>query len=251
MTPLERGSLLHSLFERFFSEWQRLGHAAITPALMSEALALFGRLADEALAALPVADRALERTRLLGSIVGMGVAERVFELEADSGVQVAERRLETALNGVFVFPRGFETRRIAVRGKADRIDVLADGSLAVVDYKLGRMPDLRTSVQIAVYAHCARQALETADGRDHPIASATYLAFGDDRRLEGPLSTGQDPAQIAVEARASEFAAAVDRIEAGEFPPRPKRPNECQWCGYAGVCRKEYRAEVEDAAESV
>jgi RecB family exonuclease len=251
LTPLERGSLLHALLEQFFGEWQRLGRGTITPALMPEALALFGRLAEEALAALPIADRALERTRLLGSIVGMGVAERVFELEADSGVEVAERRLETALNGEFVFPRGFETRRIAIRGKADRIDVLGDGSIAVVDYKLGRLPDLRTSVQIAVYAHCARQALEAADGRHHPIASAMYLAFGDDRRLEGPIGGAQDPAQIAVEIRAAEFAAAVDRIEAGEFPPRPKRPNECQWCGYAGVCRKEYRAEVEDAAEPV
>ena len=251
MTPLERGSLLHVLFERFYGEWQRLGHGAITPALTPEALALFGRLADDALAALPVADRALERTRLMGSIVGMGVAERVFELEADSGVAIAERRLETALNGVFVFPRGFETRQIDIRGKADRVDVLADGSISVVDYKLGRMPDLRSSVQIAVYAHCARQALEAADGRPHRIASAMYLAFGDDRRLEGPIGGAREPAQIAVEARAAEFAAAIDHIEAGEFPARPKRPNECQWCGYAGVCRKEYRVEVEDAAEPV
>ncbi len=251
MTPLERGSLLHSLFERFYGEWQRLGHGAITPASMPEALALFARMTEEALAVLPAADRALERTRLLGSIVGMGVAERVFELEADSGVAIKERRLETVLNGVFMFARGFAMREIAIRGKADRVDVLSDGSIAVVDYKLGRMPDTRSSVQIAVYAHCARQALEQADGRIHPIASAMYLAFGDDRRLEGPIGGPQEPAQIAVEARAAEFAGAVEHIEAGEFPPRPKRPTECQWCGYAGVCRKEYRAEVEDAAEPV
>jgi RecB family exonuclease len=251
MTPLERGSLLHSLFERFYGEWQRLGHGTITPALMPDALALFARMADDVLQALPAGDRALERTRLLGSIVGMGVAERVFELEADGGLAIAERRLETALDGTFTFPRGFETRQIAIRGKADRIDVLADGSIAVVDYKLGRMPDLRSSVQVAVYAHCARQALEAADGRPHGIAAAMYLAFGDDRRLDGPVGGPHEPAQIAVEARAAEFAAAVDRIEAGEFPPRPRRPNDCQWCGYAGVCRKEYRAEVEDAAESV
>jgi hypothetical protein len=102
-----------------------------------------------------------------------------------------------------------------------------------------------------VYAHCARQVLEREDGRPHPIVSAMYLAFGDDRRLEGPLGGSQEPAHIAVEVRAGEFAGAVDRIEAGEFPPRPKRPNECQWCGFAGVCRKEYRAEIDDAAEPV
>jgi RecB family exonuclease len=253
MTPLERGTLLHSLFERFYGEWQRLGHGAITPASMPDAVTLFTSIAEGALAALPAADAALERTRLLGSIVGMGVAERVFELEADSGMAIKERRLESVLNGVFAFPRlhGLATREIAIRGKADRVDVLADGSIAVVDYKLGRVPDTRSSVQIAVYAHCIRQMLEGSDRRPHPIVSAMYLAFGDDRRLEGVLGGPNEPAQLAVEARAAAFADAVERIEAGEFPPRPKRPNECQWCGYAGVCRKEYRAEVDDAAEPV
>jgi RecB family exonuclease len=251
LTPLERGSLLHVLFERFYGQWQQAGHGAITAATMPDALAMFSAIADEALAVLPEADRALERTRLLGSIVATGVAERVFELEADSGVAIRQRRLESVLNGEFVFPRlhGLATRHIAIRGTADRIDVLTDGSIAVVDYKLGRMPDLASSVQIAVYAHCARQLLEKADGRAHRIASAMYLAFGDDRRLEGPIGSAQEPAQIAVEARVSDFAAAVERIEAGEFPPRPKRPNECQWCGFAGVCRKEYQTEAEDAAE--
>jgi RecB family exonuclease len=220
---------------------------------MPDALALFSVIAGEALDRLPVADRALERTRLLGSIVGTGVAERVFELEADSGVVIERRWLEAELNGVFTFPAlyGLTTRRIEIRGKADRVDLLADGSLAVVDYKLGRLPDVRSSTQIAVYAHCARQQLEAADGRPHPIAAAMYLAFGDDRRLEGRLGSASDPVPLVVETRATEFARAVERIEAGEFPPRPRRPGECQWCGYAGVCRKEYRAEDDEAAEPV
>jgi hypothetical protein len=29
------------------------------------------------------------------------------------------------------------------------------------------------------------------------------------------------------------------------------RPNECAWCRYAGVCRKEYLIEDDEAAESV
>ena len=123
--------------------------------------------------------------------------------------------------------------------------------MSVIDYKLGRLPDVKSSIQIAVYAHCARQMLEAADGGSHPISSAMYLAFGDDRRLEGSLCGPSDPVTQAVEARASEFAATVERIEAGVFPPRPRRPGDCQWCPYAGVCRKEYRAEDDEAAESV
>ena len=50
---------------------------------------------------------------------------------------------------------------------------------------------------------------------------------------------------------ASDFAAIVEHIEAGEFPPRPQRPGDCQWCRYALVCRKEYAPESDEATESV
>ena len=78
-----------------------------------------------------------------------------------------------------------------------------------------------------------------------------YLAFGDDKRLEGPLGSSSQPADMAVDARASDFASIIDRIEAGEFPPKPLRPGECQWCRYALVCRKEYAPDSDEAAELV
>jgi CRISPR/Cas system-associated exonuclease Cas4 (RecB family) len=65
---------------------------------------------------------------------------------------------------------------------------------------------------------------------------------------------GSTPEEVssAVNAKASEFAEMVARIEEGRFPPDPRTPGECAWCGFAGVCRKEYRVEDEDeAAESV
>ena len=254
LTPLERGTLLHTLFERFYREWQEAGGTGITAATLPDALALFSRIAESEFDGLPEADRALERARLLGSIVGSGVAERVFEAEADAGMDVRRRLLEQELNGSFSFPAGmgFEQRQIDIKGKTDRIDVLADGSLRVVDYKLGRMPDLKTSIQIAVYAHCAQQALEAADGAPHPISAASYLAFGDEQKLEGALER-RGAVQAAVHARAAEFAATVARIEAGVFPPAPKHPNQCQWCGFSGVCRKEYHVEEEadEAADAV
>jgi RecB family exonuclease len=256
MTPIERGTLLHGLFERFYKAWQDEGQGAITEDTLPVALERFTAIVDDALGKLSAADRELERTRLLGSIVGRGVAERVFELEADAGGDVRERRLEQPLTGTFTFPRGFAPpQAIAIRGVADRIDVLDDGSLRIVDYKLGRMPDLKTSVQIAVYAHCARQAIEAEDGRSHPVSSAAYLAFGDDRQVAGPVGGDKRaPAAIAVETLAQRFAIAVADIEAGRFPARPRDPKSCAWCAYAGVCRKEYAAgtnEDDDAADAV
>ncbi|HWB29785.1 MAG TPA: PD-(D/E)XK nuclease family protein [Vicinamibacterales bacterium] len=254
LTPLERGTLLHTLFERFYQRWQTSGRGAITAAAIPEALSLFSQVMDEALASLPEADRVLEEMRLHGSMVAPGVAARVFELEAADPREVRERLIEEALEGTFTFPihHGFSTRDIDIRGKADRIDVFADGALRVVDYKLGRMPHLETSVQVGVYAYCAQEKLAARDGRPHEIAGAMYLAFGDDR-LEGRLR-GATPAEVssAVNAKASEFAEMVARIEEGRFPPDPRTPGECAWCGFAGVCRKEYRVEDEDeAAEPV
>ena len=253
LTPLERGNLIHELFERFYRAWDAERGGSITAATLPEAVARFAALTDEMLARLPEADRALERARLLGSLVAPGVAERVFQMEADEGGQVVRRLLESELKGPFVFPMlgGLATRTIEISGKADRIDVLHDGSLRVVDYKLSRLPDTRTSIQIAVYAHAARQWLEARDKRAYSIREAKYIAFGDEDKFEGALGSRDQPAAIAVETRAGEFAGVIGRIESGEFPPQPRRVSECAWCRYAGVCRKEYREGGDETAEPV
>ncbi len=94
LTPLERGTLLHELFEKFYRRWLAERRGAITAESLPDAMAMFAALTHEALAALPAADRALEEARLLGSIVARGVAERVFELEVDAGGVIVDRRVE-------------------------------------------------------------------------------------------------------------------------------------------------------------
>jgi RecB family exonuclease len=245
LSPLERGALVHTLFEEFYRAWHADGHRTITPGTLPVALEMFATLAREALAKLPPADRALEEVRLLGSIVARGVAERIFELEADVGGEIVDRLLEFTLRGPVSFPRlhGFDQRVVEISGKADRIDVFKNGELRVVDYKLSRIPDTDTSIQIAAYAHAVQQLLEAADGRPHLVTQAMYLAFGDERQTEGKLAPAGQETVSAIKARASEFADVIDHIERGEFPPRPKRMGDCAWCRYAGVCRKEYRVE--------
>jgi len=253
LTPLERGNLIHELFERFYRMWDEERGGSITAATLPEAVARFASLTDEMLARVPEADRVLERARLLGSLVAPGVAERVFQTEADEGGQVVRRLLEIELKGPFVFPMlgGLKTRTVEISGKADRIDVFHDGGLRVVDYKLSRLPDTRTSIQIAVYAHAARQWLEARDKRPYSIREAKYIAFGDEDRFEGGLGSRNEPPAIAVETRASEFAGVIDQIESGAFPPQPRRVADCTWCRYAGVCRKEYVKGEDEAAEPV
>jgi RecB family exonuclease len=252
LTPLERGTLLHELFEQFYRQWHADGMGAITTTSLPEAVDRFSRLTRERLRDLPPADRVLEDARLLGSLVARGVAERVFELEADAGRAVVERLVEVDLNGPFVFPAmgGLRQVTVAVKGKADRVDIFADGSIGVVDYKLGRMPKSH-AVQVAVYAFCARTALAGPGGAARRVQSATYLAFGEEGRLDGQVGRSDESADIAIEDRAGQFAAHVGHIEAGRFPAHPQHVGDCTWCPYAGVCRKEYRSEDDDAADSV
>jgi RecB family exonuclease len=248
LTPLERGSLVHRLFERFYKAWQADGHHAITPANLSEAVDRFAALTAEELAGMAESDRALETTRLLGSIVGRGFAERVFEAESNAGHEVERRLLEHSLHGPVAFPVIGGTRTIEIRGVADRIDVLTDGSLRLVDYKLTRLPDLDQAVQLAVYAFAAKHVLEAADGLPHVVRAAMYFAFASDTRYEAALAGGSEGAvPAAVDAGAMQFARVIGHIEAGDFPAKPRNTGLCEWCGFAGVCRKEYEGDGETA----
>jgi RecB family exonuclease len=249
LTPLERGTLLHRLLEQFYRAWQTNGGKAITRATLGDAVALFERLARAALARLPAGDRALEEARLLGSLVTPGLARRVFDLELSGGEGVSERLIEAMLDGSYVFPQlgGFKQRTIEIRAKADRIDIFEDGSLRVIDYKLGRAPDRDSTLQVSVYAHAAQAMLQARDKRPHPIRDARYLAFGE-REFRGRDET--HPADV-VAGRVSLFADAIERIEAGHFPARPVDVGKCGFCGFAGVCRKEYWSEADESAESV
>jgi len=235
LTPQERGQLVHEVFEQFFGEWQARGGGAITTGNLAMAMALFDEVAERHLAALPEGDRALERNFLLGSAAAAGFGERAFVFEIEDGVPVVERLLEHELEGEFAFAAGGETRRVRLRSKADRIDLLQDGTLRIVDYKIGRAPDRKRSLQLPIYGVCAQQALDGRHGRSWTVSRAGYIAFKEKQAftplqsLDKALSEGQ-----------SRLLAVVDGIERGEFPVQPDEPFMCNWCAYASVCRQDY-----------
>ncbi len=235
MTPQERGHFVHTVFESFFREWQRLGHGAITTSNVGEAIALFETVAEAHLAALPEGDRALERTLLLGSAAAAGFGERAFAFEIEDGIPVMERLLEYQLEDTFTFATEGGTRRVTLRSKADRIDLLQDGTLRIVDYKTGRAPEKKRSLQLPIYGVCAQQALDGRHGRTWTVSRAGYIAFKD----KTPFTPLQNPERALAEGQAT-LLAVVDGIERGEFPVRPDEPFLCTWCAYAGVCRKDY-----------
>lgn len=238
LTPQEQGQFLHDVFQEFFAQWQAGGGRGVTNDNVTEALALFERVADARLETLSESDRALERTHLLGSAAAPGLAERAFAFEIEQGGDVIERLLEHTLEGEFVFKGPDGPRKIRLRAKADRIDLLADGTLRIVDYKLGKAPKSGRALQLPVYGVAAEQHLEGRHGRSWTLSRAGYVAF----RERSPFTAlgASSSLQDAVDAGQERLLEAIDGIERGEFPPQPDEPFICTRCGFASVCRKDY-----------
>ncbi|MEW6321291.1 MAG: PD-(D/E)XK nuclease family protein [Acidobacteriota bacterium] len=241
-TPLERGRFLHELFERFFSEWQRGGRQQITPDTLPEARELFEAVCEQALSRLSAAEAAIERPRLLGSAVSPGIGHRVLAMEAERSAasEVVARLIEYPIEGVFTFHRADGTPRdVELNAKADRIDLLANGSLRVIDYKSNRTPNLKSALQLPVYSLSARDQLSRRDGRAWTIAEAMYVSFEGDRAVVPFAERGKTLAEL-LDAAEDRLIATLDHIAAGRFPPRPERRSLCASCPYDAVCRKEW-----------
>ena len=188
MDPRQQGQFMHQVFEAFFKEWQDRGYQAIVPDNLDQAREVFEQVVERSLGALSETEAALERTRLLGSSAAVGLGEAVLRMEVERSVGVVARLLEHRLEGEFTFETPSGPRVIALRGKADRVDLLEDGTFRLIDYKLGWPPQRARALQLPIYSLCAEQRLSGHLGRTWTIGDAVYLAFKGPRRVV-PLFT--------------------------------------------------------------
>ncbi len=253
--PRVQGQFLHEVLADFFGAWQASGRGAITAATIETARAAFAETVEKRLASAGRAEAALWRARLLGSAARSGIGEIVLRAEAAAAEAVAERLTEHRLDGPCrlrapgtgaagedAAGRGDPPERtVTLRGIADRIDVLEGNRLRIIDYKLGRAPDVRRAVQLPLYAVHARQqfAASRGTGLQPGVAGAAYLAFGERQPLVPITSRGLSLDQ-AIEEGQGRALQAIDGIERGSFPRRPAETFICSRCPYATVCRKDY-----------
>jgi ATP-dependent helicase/nuclease subunit B len=166
------------------------------------------------------------------------MAETVFRVEAARGARIVERLLEYRLESELEVGPDGEARVIALSGVADRIDLLDDGTLRVIDYKTGTPPKPARALQLPIYSLCAERAL--ADRGDDPwsVGDALYISFKG--RPVVPLFPRRgDRDRVLADAKARLFQV-VGAIERGEFPVLPEQPFLCGYCAYSSVCRKDY-----------
>ena len=236
-SPLERGRFLHELFETFFHEWQARGRGRITSREMADARALFEEIAEPALRSLSPAEAALERARLLGSAVGSGIADRVFAMEAERGVEIRERLMEYELDGEFTFTGDDgATQAVRLRAKIDRVDVLGDGTFRLIDYKTKYVPDRRTALQLPIYSRCVSQTLSEQHGSTITASEAMYLSFEGPQAVV-PLEERGKLFEDLTTSASHRLVAALNDIARGHYPPVPETKNLCTMCRFTAVCR--------------
>jgi RecB family exonuclease len=243
MDPRKQGQFVHEVFEEFFTTWQAQGRGAVTPANLDEARDLFAAVVDRLILRLPTAEAGLERTRLLGSSAAAGLGDAVLRMEAERPVAVVERLLEHRLEGDFTIATEAGPRTVALKGKADRVDLLADGTFRLIDYKLGWAPQRTRALQLPIYSLCAEQRLAGRGGRQWVAGEAVYLAFRGPRRVVPLFTTDAERASVLAKAQ-ERLAVTIDAIARGEFPATPDDVHRCETCSFAAVCRKDYVGDV-------
>ena len=239
LSPRARGRFVHEVFQRFFEAWDARGHGTITVDRVDEARALFQDVAGPMLSRFSEAEASLERARLFGTAVSIGIVDVVIGLEASRPAPVRERWLEYRLEGEFSLgvPGG---RRVPLKGVADRVDLLEGDRLRIIDYKSGYPPNPKRALQAPIYALCVQERLTERDGRAWYVDEAAYVAFAGKRTLVPVVRTGTSDGDDVLARARTRVMDVIDAIGRGEFPPRPYDSRICSYCAYPSVCRKDY-----------
>ncbi len=230
LDPLQRGSLLHAVYEETLREAKAQGVTTSEASL--EGLAL------EALR------RALGRAREQIPSPGDGVVQReIAALEEDvrsfvrmvleHGAPCAKLEMKFGLEGAEPLVLDLEGGELRLRGAIDRVDVDLHG-MRVIDYKTGVPYDYEGGtgtfnggrrLQHAVYAVAAERLLGGED-----VAGEYHF----------PTRRGENDIKRFAAADLRPVRALLDRlldvVAGGGFVPT-ESSDDCRFCDYAAICR--------------
>ena len=152
------------------------------------------------------------------------IVTRYFEMEDPREVTAegVELRLGVDVNGAPLF------------GILDRLDRDEDGTLRIVDYKTGSVPNRRYDTQTFANAELYAALCEAKLGERPSTIRLMYVAHG--QSIDRPVT------DVVVRARARAAATAWGKIkgyyEEGEFPATPS-VHACRFCAFKDLCRSE------------
>ena len=257
ISPLDRGSLIHTVLERFVQAAQKHG---TTPQpdqpwtedhrrlLMGIAEEEFRKVEERGVTGKPLLWE-IAQAEILGDL-GRFLEEDfdlrkkygVSPLSAESAFGTSRHQRKDAPAQAPVEWSSAETGTIRFRGVIDRIDVSPSGDAALVlDYKTGGMNDFSnmdkdpvrrgTRLQLPVYGLAARQLL--GEGVDVKAAYWFVSAKGNFKtRPQKPA-----PLDEMLEPFADAVGTITDGIGKGLFPAYPGKNNaNCTYCDFKNLC---------------
>jgi putative RecB family exonuclease len=231
---------------------RRYQHASIEripqPATYATAKGRFVHYVFERLHQLPADERTIDRTRdfvasaadeILTDDVRQEIAlddammtrlldetdtiiARYFEMEDPKEVQHEGVELRI----------GVDVKGAPLYGILDRLDREEDGSLTIVDYKTGGLPNRNYDSHTFANAELYAALCEAHLGERPTKIRLMYVAHG--QSIERPVS------EVVTNARAQAAAGAWSRItryyDEGDFPATPST-NSCRFCAFKDRCR--------------
>lgn len=246
ISPTDRGSLVHEALERFVLEALSEGRPAPGEPWSPADRNRLRTIAEEICAD-------YEARGLVGRAIFWGRDRRAVLadldrlLELDSAHRRAHRSRPIAAELAFGLRDAAlgtvelaiaDGRSVAFRGKADRVDLAADGALEVIDYKTGRADDYAglsqddpdgggRHLQLPVYGLAARAQQNRPDAE----VVASYWFVSRRGRFE---RIGYRVTSDVLERVGDTVGQMVEGIEAGVFPPAPSATSTSLWveCAY-------------------
>ncbi len=218
------------------------------PASYATAKGRFAHFVFEELFKLPPDERTIERTR---DFVPAAVEAILTEdVRADIGMDDAmmHRLLEETGEIITTYfqmedPTTVSSEGVELRlgatvdgaplfGILDRLDRDTDGSLTIVDYKTGGLPNRNYDSQTFANAELYAALCEAELGEKPTKIRLMYVAKGE--------SIERDVSDVVVRARTQSAAHAWERINQfyvdGEFPATPS-VRACRFCSFKDLCR--------------
>ncbi|HEY5048998.1 MAG TPA: double-strand break repair protein AddB [Rhizomicrobium sp.] len=208
--PLERGSAVHLVLERFLKESPDAIPANAIERLLAIADAVFAEMA------IPAAALVLWRPRFARAAAWFLDVERKRRVSITrSYTEITGRRVFTGPGGDFV-----------LRGRADRIDVLKQGGAALVDYKTGLPPSSR-QVEILIAPQLPLEGVILAAGGFEGVGALAPAELIYLRMSGGPVPGELRPVKgdiaALVQKSAELLATRIAQFDDESFPYLPRK----------------------------